>query len=94
MSCGMYIVLVIGKLAKNATMDPVLCFGITTKNHRLYSCADVDMSTLAKKTMLAQAYKCIFRSEYGNLSKKRKSWNDQCHAHYQQTMFQNSDLSL
>ena len=39
------------KLAKNATMDPVLFFGITTKNHHLYSCASVDMSTSAKNRL-------------------------------------------
>ena len=32
-----------------------------------------------KKTKVLQAYKCI---------KKRKSGNDQCQAHYQQTKFQ------
>ena len=46
----MYIVLVNWKLAKNTTMDPVLLlFGITTKNHHLYSCARIGMSTRGKK---------------------------------------------
>ena len=35
------------------------------KKHHLYSCASVDGSTLAEKTTLAQAYKCIFRPENG-----------------------------
>ena len=63
-------------------MDPVLLFGITTNKPSL-SC---DLSTLA------QAYKCIFRPENGCLSKKRKSRNDQCQTHYQQTKL--SDLFL
>ena len=50
-------------------------FGVTTKNHHLRSCADVGMSTAAKKTTLAQAYKRIFRLE------KRKSRNDHSAMH-------------
>ena len=44
--------------------------------------------------MQIQAYKSIFRPENGCSSKKRKCRNDQCQAHYQQTKFQKSDLSL
>ena len=51
MCCGIYIVLVNGKLAKNATMDPVLFFFLyyNQQKHHLYSCAGVDTFNLAKK---------------------------------------------
>ena len=63
-----------------------------------FSVCSVDTFTLAKKTTLAQAYKFIFglKTDF-NLKKKKsvpKSRNDQYHAHYQQTKFQISDLSL
>ena len=61
----MYIVLVNGKLAKNATMDPGFFLVVQPKIHHLYSCSGVDISTAAKKTTLAQAFKCIFRPENG-----------------------------
>ena len=54
-----------GNLPNNATVDPVLFLVLEPKKHHLYSCASVDWSTLAKKTTLAQAYKCIFRPENG-----------------------------
>ena len=47
--CGKYIVFVNGKLAKNATMKPVLFLVLQLKKHQLYSCAGVDMSTPANK---------------------------------------------
>ena len=47
-----------GKLVKNATMDQ-------SNNHHLHSCAGEDMSSPAKKTTPAQAYKCIFQPENG-----------------------------
>ena len=59
MCYGVYIVLVNGKLAKNATMDPVLFLVLQLKNHHLFCCVGVDMSTPA------QAYKSIFRPEKG-----------------------------
>ena len=38
-----------GKLAKNATLDPVLFFFVLQpKNHHLYSCSGIDGSTLAQ----------------------------------------------
>ena len=49
MCFGIYKVMVSGKLAKNATMDPVPFFGISTKNHHLDSHAGVDMSRPGKK---------------------------------------------
>ena len=49
MCCGKYIVFVNGKLAKNATMKPVLFLVLQLKKHQLYSCAGVDMSTPANK---------------------------------------------
>ena len=48
MCCGIYIELVNGKLAKNATMDPVFLV-LKPKNPYFYGCADVDMSAPAKK---------------------------------------------
>ena len=49
MCCGIYIEFVNGKLAKNATMDPVLFLVLQSKNHHLYSCADVGIATPEKK---------------------------------------------
>ena len=63
--CGIYIVLVNGKLAKNATIDPVLFLVLQLKNHHVFRCAGVDMSMPTKKTTLAQAQKYIFRPENG-----------------------------
>ena len=45
----MYIVLVNGKLAETATMDPVIFLLLQPKNYHLYSCTGVGMSTPAKK---------------------------------------------
>ena len=44
-----YIVLVNGKLSKNATIDPVFWGVLQPINHHIYSCTAVDMSTSAKK---------------------------------------------
>ena len=53
MCCGIYLVLINGKLAKNATKDPVLYFFwyYNKKTHHLYSCARIgmSMSTQVKK---------------------------------------------
>ena len=45
-----------------------------------------------RKTTLTQAINAFFglKTDFN----KKKSRNDQCHAHYQQTKFQKSDLSL
>ena len=60
-----------GNLSKNATMDPVLLFGITTKTN-ITSIAVPALTGLRwQKRLPAQAYKCIFRSENGCSSKKR-----------------------
>ena len=91
MCCGIYIVKVNGKLAKNAVLFFFLVLQII--NHHLYNCASVDRFK-QKKTTLAQTQKCIFRHDNGCSSKKCKSRNDQCQVHNQQTKVQKSDLSL
>ena len=89
MCCGICIVLVNGKFAKNATMDPVLFFVLQPKIHNLYSSTRViGMSTREKELGITQGYLCIFGPHNRFLSKMRKSRNDQCHAHFLQTKFQ------
>ena len=83
MFCGMYIVLVNGKLAENAAMNPFPhFFFIQPKKLPLYSSTRINMLTRA------QRYKCIFLPENG------KSRNYHCHVHYLKTKFKKNDLSL
>ena len=72
--------------ANDRTTIEVMFFGfkgsfflvLQPKNY-LYSCAVVGMSTYAKKTTLAQAYKCIFRPENGFYSKSvNLKWSVPC----------------